>query len=134
MGGRSETAFPAFVAESVATRKPPSLPSLLRLRLGVKPPSLPSLLQQRRHFTHIRCCGETEGWVSEEDAFTAFIALSQAASEAAFIAFTAAAQKALHSPSLLLVPQGVMHIPAHSVRRTEWEGRRIACFHRTESC
>ena len=129
-----DATFTAFTALAVAAEKPPSLPSPRRLRPGVKLPSVPSLLQHRWHFTHIWCCCETEGWVSEEDTFTAFIAQSLAASEAAFIAFTAAARKALRSPSLLLVPRGVMHIPAHSVRRTEWEGRRIACFHRTESC
>ena len=77
------------------------------------------------------------GWVSEEISFTAFIALSLAASEAAFIAFTAAACSSTEGASLtfaLLVPRGVMHNPAHSVRQTEWEGRRIACFHRMESC
>lgn len=129
-----DATFTAFTALAVAAEKPPSLPSPRRLRPGVKPPSVPSLLQHRWHFTHIWCCCETEGWVSEEDTFTAFIAQSLAASEAAFIAFTAAARKALRSPSLLLVPRGVMHIPAHSVRRTEWEGRRIACFHRMKSC
>ena len=67
-----DATFTAFTALAVAAEKPPSLPSPRRLRPGVKPPSLPSLLQHRWHFTHIRCCGETEGWVSEEDAFTAF--------------------------------------------------------------
>ena len=69
-----DATFAAFTALAVAAEKLPSLPSPRRLRPGVKPPSLPSLLQHRWHFTHIRCCGETEGWVSEEDAFTAFIA------------------------------------------------------------
>ena len=69
-----DATFAAFTALAVAAEKPPSLPSPRRLRPGVKPPSLPSLLQHRWQFTHFRCCGETEGWVSEEDAFTAFIA------------------------------------------------------------
>ena len=75
VGGRSEAAFPAFVAEAVATEEA-AFPAFIahRLRPGVKPPSLPSLLQQRRHFTHIRCCGETKGWVSVEGAITTFTA------------------------------------------------------------
>ena len=69
-----DATFAAFTALAVAAEKLPSLRSPRRLQPGVKPPSLPSLLQQRRHFTHIRCCGETKGWVSVEGAITAFTA------------------------------------------------------------
>ena len=129
-----DAAFAAFAALAVSMEKLPSLPSPRRLRPGVKPPSLPSLLQHRRHFTHIRCCGKTQGWVSVEGAITAITVYSLASSEAAFIAITAAARKVLRSPSLVLVPRGVMRLPSHSGYQTKWEGRRIICFHCVESC